>query len=139
MNAVVYRSRADWPLLLPLAAVMAVGICTAYWLMRLQGSAAALALAALAVIVAVPLWTLLGTRYILSDESLVVRSGPFSWRIALTEVSGVEATRDARSSPALSLDRLRIGYGNGRSLMISPADKPRFVRDFTARRARTPM
>jgi len=109
LNAVVYRSRVDLWLLLPLA-----------------------------LVVAVPLWTMLGTCYTLSDEALRVRSGPFTWRIALIEVSGIELTRDACSSPALSLDRLRIDYGDGRSLSISPADKQRFVRDFTARRARAP-
>jgi hypothetical protein len=139
MNAVVYKSRVDLWLLVPLAALVLVGICTAYWLMRLQGRAPAMALLPLALVVAVLLWTMLGTRYTLSDEALQVRSGPFAWRIALTEVSGIEPTRDARSSPALSLDRLRIDYGHGRWLMISPADKQRFVRDFTARRARAPM
>jgi hypothetical protein len=42
-------------------------------------------------------------------------------------------------APALSLDRLRIDYGDGRSLMISPADKQGFLCDFAARRARAPM
>ncbi len=39
-------------------------------------------------------------------------------------------------SPALSLDRLRIEYDRGRSLMISPLEQAKFLRDFSARYAR---
>jgi hypothetical protein len=139
MNAVVYRSRLDLWLLAPFTGLTLGSVYAASRLMHLPGMAPAMALLLLAFAVTVPLWTMLGTRYTLSDETLRVRSGPFAWRIALREVSRMEPTRDARSSPALSLDRLRIDYGDGRSLMISPADKQRFVRDFAARRALAPM
>jgi hypothetical protein len=43
--------------------------------------------------------------------------------------------RGALSSPALSLDRLRVEYGRSQWLMISPADKERFLRELNARRA----
>jgi hypothetical protein len=40
----------------------------------------------------------------------------------------VEETRNPLSSPALSLDRLKITYGNGKRIMISPADKIGFLK-----------
>jgi len=56
-----------------------------------------------------------------------VRSGFFVWRIPLAEITGLESTQDPLSSPALSFDRLRITYGPGKELMISPNDKEAFL------------
>jgi hypothetical protein len=36
-------------------------------------------------------------------------------------------SRSPFSSPALSLDRLQIDYGAGKSILISPADKEGFI------------
>jgi len=139
MNPAVYKSKLDFWLLLPLGGATLACVYAGCRLWRLPGMVPQMALLALGLAVVLPLWSVLATRYTLTDEVLQVRSGPFVWRIALRAVNGIEATRDARSSPALSLDRLRIDYGDGRSLMISPAGKQDFVRDFTARRARAPM
>lgn len=79
-------------------------------------------------------WTLLGTCYVLSDERLVVRSGPFRWRIALDAIHAVEPSRSPLSSPALSLDRLRIRYGlRHQSVLISPDEQQQFLWDLTSR------
>ncbi|MBV7540353.1 PH domain-containing protein [Acidovorax sp. sic0104] len=74
-----------------------------------------------------PLWLLLDTNYTVTADELLVRSGPFRWRIALGQVHEVLPARSWRSSPALSLDRLRIRYGQGRSILVSPREKQRFV------------
>jgi hypothetical protein len=39
------------------------------------------------------------------------------------------------TSPAFSLDRLRIEYGRGRWIMISPRDKDGFLRELEVRRS----
>lgn len=76
-----------------------------------------------------PLWILLGTRYELSPGRLLIRCGPFRWTVPLNEIRAVTPTRNPLSSPALSLDRLRIDYGRGSSVMISPRDQARFLED----------
>jgi PH (Pleckstrin Homology) domain-containing protein len=78
-------------------------------------------------------WTLLGTYYVVDATSLVVRSGPFHWTVALRDIRAVQPTRDIRSGPALSLDRLRIEYGAGRVLLISPREKDAFLADLARR------
>ncbi len=78
-------------------------------------------------------WTLLGTYYVIDATSLVVRSGPFHWTVALRDIRSVQATRDIRSGPALSFDRLRIEYGAGRVLLISPREKDAFLADLARR------
>jgi membrane protein YdbS with pleckstrin-like domain len=86
------------------------------------------AIATVLVAAGIPLWIFATTQYVLSKESLVVRSGPFRWSIPLAEIKSVTPTRNPLSSPALSLDRLRIEYGQGRAVMISPSDKTAFLR-----------
>lgn len=84
--------------------------------------------------IGLPLWMLVGTHYTFIDDELVVRSGPFRWRIPLREVRSVTPTRSPLAGPALSLDRLHIGYGAGRSVMVSPVDKDAFLRELERRR-----
>jgi hypothetical protein len=81
-----------------------------------------------------PFWVLGWTRYTLTASDLVVRSGPFRWQVPLNEIRTVVPTRSPLSSPALSLDRLRIDYGQSRWLMVSPKDREGFLRALDARR-----
>lgn len=76
---------------------------------------------------ALPVWILLSTRYDVIDENLWVRSGPFKWKIATLSISRIEFCKSWISSPALSLDRIKIHYGNGRSIMISPNERTKFL------------
>jgi hypothetical protein len=78
-------------------------------------------------------WTLLGTYYTLDATTLTAHSGPFNWAVPLREIRSVEPTRDPRSGPALSFDRLRIEFGPGRVLMISPREKDEFLAELTRR------
>ena len=83
-----------------------------------------------------PLWLLTSTRYSLLNGELRIQCGPFRWRIPIAAITGITPTSNPLSSPALSLDRLRIDYGTGDSLMISPRDKTGFIRELEAARRR---
>ena len=67
------------------------------------------------------------TRYTITPDMLLVRSGPFAWSIPLHEITRIEPTHSPASSPAFSLDRLSIYYGLGNHLMVSPTDKENFL------------
>lgn len=85
-----------------------------------------------------PVWILVSTRYTIDPPELRIRCGPFRWRIPIAEITALAATRNPLSSPALSLERIRISYSAGRSLMVSPQDADRFVHELeTARSALT--
>lgn len=71
---------------------------------------------------------LVNTAYTVGDGQLIVRSGPIRWTISLDSIKSVEATRNPLSSPALSLDRLKISYGSNRRIMVSPADRDGFLK-----------
>lgn len=86
--------------------------------------------------VGLPIWLLCSTTYTLASAQLTIRCGPFSWQVPIKDIRAVQPTRDPLSSPALSLDRLRIDYGRGKSIMVSPVDRERFLRELEARRTR---
>jgi len=88
----------------------------------------------LAIGVLLPLWLLVSLRYFLSDSTLRVRCGPFKWRIAIDDIRAISSTNNAASSPAMSLDRLLIEYGDSKRLMISPEPRAEFLRQIEFRR-----
>ncbi len=74
------------------------------------------------------LWVLYGTGYTLTGERLVIRCGPFSFPVTLDAIESISPTRSLWSSPACSLDRLKIVYGvSNQSIMVSPSDKAEFL------------
>jgi hypothetical protein len=135
-SSVVYPSKRDWwlVLLLWVSVIGMVAAAIALWFEQAPlglraGLTAVLCFSAVFVV-----WILYSTRYSFERDALVVRSGPFRWRVELDSIDEVVATRNALSSPACSLDRLRIRYGGSRmGIMISPENKAAFLRDLVAR------
>lgn len=136
METVVFRSKVDgWlAVVLILSAIVSLGAAGYLLLLDEPGG---LAVAAVLVLLggALPLWLMNSTHYTLTDSELRVVSGPFRWRVPLREIRAVTATRNPLSSPALSLDRLRIEHGHAKWLMISPHDKEGFLRELQVRRS----
>jgi hypothetical protein len=130
---IVHRSKIDtWLLVLIVLAMgaaafgaisaIAAGGPGLWWAVLLPG----------VVGIGLPTWILTSTHYTLDDDLLLVQSVPFKWRVPVHEITDITPTGNPLSSPALSLDRLRIDYGPGRSLMVSPEDKERFIADVMA-------
>jgi hypothetical protein len=123
MDVITFRSKVDWWLRAVLlisaaASAMAVGIVAV-----VESPLLAVAVSPLLLLsVGLPVWLLLATRYTFDGGDLDVRCGPFAWQVPLREIRAVTATRNPLSSPALSLDRLRIDFGRMSSIMISPED-----------------
>lgn len=66
------------------------------------------------------------TYYVIDGDTLIIRSSFITWRLPIREIRSVTPTRSALSSPALSLDRLRIEYGS-KWILVSPEERERFV------------
>ncbi len=86
----------------------------------------AISVAVLLATAALILWIMYGTRYRRDQGMLTIYCGPFRKRLRVSEIESVEPTRSPLSSPALSLDRLRITYAGGKKIMVSPEDPNRF-------------
>lgn len=126
----VHPSKVDAWLLIVLIAAMGLSLFTAFQLLFAEPALSWWPLLlTLGVGFGLPLWLLLGTRYVLDNSQLTIRGGPFRWKIPLQDITGMTPTRNPLASPALSLDRLRIEYGQGKAIMISPRDQERFIRD----------
>jgi hypothetical protein len=137
IGARVYRSKADAWLVTALCLAIAGSLGAAYAMLSSASmSATPLAMAAVSISIGsgLPAWLLLSTRYTLEARQLVVQSGPFCWRIDYAEIEAITPTSNPSSSPALSLDRLRIDYGRGKMLMISPRDRSNFLLAIEAKR-----
>ena len=74
------------------------------------------------------LWVLYGTGYTITPDRLLIRCGPFTFPVTIHGIDSITPTRSPWSSPACSLDRLKVVYGLSRqSIMVSPADKAGFL------------
>jgi len=69
-----------------------------------------------------------GTHYTITEQELRIVSGPFRWTVPIDEITAIAPSRNPLSSPALSLDRLKISYGKRKFVLISPSDKAGFMR-----------
>ena len=77
---------------------------------------------------------LVRTHYTVTGDSLVIACGLFRWRVPLAEITDIVESRSLLSSPALSLDRLKISYGKKKWVLVSPDDKKGFLRTIDAAR-----
>ena len=82
---------------------------------------------------ALALWFMYGTEYELGGEHLLIRSGPFRWKIRIAGIEAVEPSRSILSSPAFSLDRLAIRFDGGKTILISPQHREEFIRELQSR------
>ncbi|HSH27313.1 MAG TPA: PH domain-containing protein [Wenzhouxiangella sp.] len=132
----IYKSKIDvW-----LAAALTGGVAVLFYIagMTLMSGGPMVRLQGLIVVaaLALTLWVLLGTRYIMEADRLLIRSGPFKWTIPLAEIRAIKPTNNPVASPALSLQRLRIDYGKGQVVLISPRNRTEFMRELEGLRRR---
>lgn len=133
-----YRTRVDTWIVVVLAGAVALPITIAVVSYVRMGTGPAvwlpLAIAALMIviifIVAVP------TRYQVTTDRLLIRSGWLRWEVPLAEIESVTPTSNPLSSPAWSLERLEVrwtGTGSPRSILISPQRSDEFLREVADR------
>lgn len=124
----IFRSKIDTWLSCVLVIAAAIALWAAAATVR-QGSGTGLPVSIVVVLIGavLPMWILLGTVYSIESGTLRIRSGPFSWRIPVASITSVEPSRSPVSSPALSLERLRVEYGAGKSILVSPVDRQAFI------------
>lgn len=77
---------------------------------------------------------LLRTHYTVGSDNLKIVTGPISWNIPFHEITDVHTDWTfQRDAAILSLDVVVIIYGDSRSVVISPRDKSRFLRELKGR------
>ncbi len=127
-----FPSKVDWWLGLLLVVAPAVSLIAT---LTAPDSERVAGLLGSAVLAAVYLGLVFPMSYGITDSELIVRHGLVRQRIKLADITAVVPTRNPLSSPALSLDRLRITFGSGmfKSVLISPAAKQDFLVELALR------
>ncbi|WP_174990291.1 PH domain-containing protein [Pandoraea captiosa] len=124
----MYKSKIDTWTMIVLAGTVGTSAYASYQILLAQPASALCQLIPIAGLgVLLPLWILLDTRYLLTSDELRIHCGPLRWQIPIQDIIYISATRSLFASPALSLDRLRIDYRDGRMVMVSPRDKEPFI------------
>lgn len=117
-----FRSRVSILLVIIVAAALSPGIITAF----MNGEiVAALAVSAVGVIILPMLFCI---RYRIEDDKLYVgevfrRGEAFD----LKKLESITPTRSLLSAPAASLHRIKLDFGCGKALIISPAMQDVFI------------
>ena len=110
------------------ATIVGVVALTPLLVTNVGGLVKVVAAGLLIMIIGLVSWVMFGTYYVIDASELRIRSGPFRWRIPIRDIHTVSSTRAPWSSPALSLDRLRIDYGDNKWILVSPERREEFVR-----------
>ena len=126
----VFKSKIDSWLLVILVAGIAGQVMALFSVaaQEIAGTEKTIIVSLLLVGILLMLSVLLRTHYTVSEDKVTIVSGPFSWSFLVSEIDDVSDSRSLLSSPALSLDRMRIRYRGNRHILVSPEDKAGFLR-----------
>jgi hypothetical protein len=130
-NMQKFRSKKDWWILGFIIAMTGL-LLQLLLTMYAKGSMAQYPVHTLIYVltIAVLWWPVWSTQYRIDAEQLVVSSMFLTWKIPLSTIQKISPSSNSVSSPALSLDRLRIDYqkqGKAKFILISPKDKQAFT------------
>ena len=117
----VYKSKIGPPIIFPLCTVggmfIAMIITRAWPAVLIMG-----------VLILVLIHTYFNTYYTITGNELKVRYGLIiNKTIDISSIKKVVPTRDMRSAPALSTDRVEIFYNQNDSVLISPEDQAEII------------
>ncbi|MFF3100229.1 PH domain-containing protein [Viridibacillus arvi] len=74
-------------------------------------------------------WSWFTTGYRISNELLIIQSGPLKKRIPIKDIKKIMSTKNPLASFALSFDRIEISYGTDYGMvLVSPKNKSAFVK-----------
>ncbi|WP_226670609.1 PH domain-containing protein [Metabacillus litoralis] len=125
-----YKSRKDWWLSVIVwgAMVFSLGIGSYSLIEKTTTVMESIIILSLSIILPIfILWMWLTTYYVITENKLIIRFGPFKKHIELDTIKSVKKTMNPLSSPALSLRRLEIVYHQYNSILISPLDREEFI------------
>lgn len=132
-----FKSKIDWWLLLIFIVItdnIVIKIYEANHLYSLASNFPHLIIYSLVIFI---IWLpIFNTYYVVENNTLVIKSLVFRWKIKLNDITQIEPTHNPLSSPALSLDRLKIYYMKNEKIatvMISPKNKEAFLQAINKR------
>ncbi len=133
----VYKSKVDWWLAVLIVGLFLLGIgyvIAGVFHTIKSGSLDYWSIITGALVVILIAFLVWPVNYTLTETKLIVRSGILNSKYDFSILTGAAPSRNFLSSPALSLDRLKITYkGKIGFFMISPVSKEEFMKDLASR------
>ncbi|MBN6517166.1 PH domain-containing protein [Acinetobacter pittii] len=125
-----FRSKIDWWLLLIFVVITGNILMKIYEANHHYSLASIQHLFIYSLVILVIWLPVFNTYYVVKNNTLIIKSLVFQWKININDIAQIEPTHNPLSSPALSLDRLKIYYMKDErmaTVMISPKDKESFL------------
>jgi hypothetical protein len=86
------------------------------------------------LIIGLLFWFWTGTYYTIDNNSIIIKSGPFSWTISIHDISNIRLNQNmvgGMIKPTLSWKCMEIDYGKNNTISITPEDQERFLKTLT--------
>jgi len=74
-------------------------------------------------------WLYVATRYVVTKDEVTIHAGLYKVIIPISSITSIIPSKSVLASPAFSLDRLEISYGDNSKMLISPRDKNELLAD----------
>ena len=119
----IYRSRID----LWLVAVFGGSFLLPIILMILWDGPMALTFAITIPMLGFIVWLYFATKYEVLEKEIVIHAGLYKVIVPRQSITSVTPSNNVMSSPAFSIDRLEITYGQNDKVLISPKNQAQFL------------
>ena len=121
----IYNSKIGLELVIPLVLIFGTVL-----VLTISGKPSWTGFAILLPVILFVVHMFLTTNYTIESDELIIKCGfLFNKTIDIKTIKKITETNNALSSPATSLDRLEIIYGEFDSIIISPKQKTGFIND----------
>jgi hypothetical protein len=126
----VFKSKIDLWLVVIIVGSIGVALFTTIQAVFMEPSNENYLALAITIVVGIglPGWLFASTEYVVDNGELFISCGPVRKRIQLRDIKSATPSKNPLSSPALSLDRILITYGENKSILISPENKKGFLK-----------
>lgn len=68
-----------------------------------------------------------GTKYVILDGKLIIRSGPFKQELLIKDITSIRYTKNPFTSAALALERIELNDRHYNTIQISPKHLKHFI------------
>lgn len=128
----IYKSKVDWWIKIIVIGYPIIALVISFIIYSKGNSEAAIwTIGMLILIIAVFAVFVYPINYIIEEDFLLIKYGIHKEKIPYSQILSIKPSRSAQGSPALSMDRLEIIYGNQSKTFISPVEKQQFLKDIS--------
>lgn len=108
--------------------VISIGFILSVLVSALRNSTFSIWQIAIPAVFLILYWILVGTKYIIEEDDLLIKSGPYKYKIKISEITYINMTRKTVSTPSLLFGRIEIKSENNYIVTSPPNNKISFLK-----------